>query len=597
MPSRQLIALFPGQGSYLPSALASLAASNPDIERIIADVDAAAQKVLGRSVSQSLLDPGGPGIDTLLETDPELLQLAIYAIDVAAYAAARSQGLTADILLGHSFGEIPALVSAGAWTIAQGAEIVCHRTRVLAEHADPGAAMFALGLDRSAAEHLLALVDGRSVVSVENHARQTVVTVPDDALPAVSALTAALRVSHVRLNSPYAFHSPFVAAAEAAFAERVAGSHPSSPLRTPVYSPIEQRYYNEDEDLARVLTTHLTRPVRFDSAVRWLSDNGASVFVECGALGNLSGMVAKILADRAHETVILLRRDAASGAGIADAVAGLVRAPQARAVSVAALREAFAPDCASDLFAAFWKDQGPRVSSLVGSAYAEWARSKPAAVAPQPEDNGRPGLAVVATSPGSPGGEPTTPGMPARAEVLARVVRIYAEALEYPPEVLVEHTDLESELGVDSVKQAELLARVGEVFDLPPRPDGFRATDFGTLGRVTDLVLANLPDAPSPTPAAESMAPADSRAVVGLNREEVLARVVRIYADALEYPPEVLVEHTDLESELGVDSVKQAELLARVGEVFDLPPRPDGFRATDFGTLGRVTDLVLGVAA
>ncbi|MGB3187262.1 MAG: phosphopantetheine-binding protein, partial [Ornithinimicrobium sp.] len=51
-------------------------------------------------------------------------------------------------------------------------------------------------------------------------------------------------------------------------------------------------------------------------------------------------------------------------------------------------------------------------------------------------------------------------------------------------------TDLESELGVDSVKQTELLARVAEVFQMPARPDGFRAGDFGTLSKVTDLVLS-----------------------------------------------------------------------------------------------------------
>lgn len=97
-----------------------------------------------------------------------------------------------------------------------------------------------------------------------------------------------------------------------------------------------------------------------------------------------------------------------------------------------------------------------------------------------------PATSPAATSPAAPVEPAAAPG---RAEVLANVVDLYATALEYPPEVLEEDTDLESELGVDSVKQTELLARVAYHFGMPPRPDGFRAADYSTLRRVVDLVL------------------------------------------------------------------------------------------------------------
>ncbi|NHC15752.1 hypothetical protein G9H71_18375, partial [Motilibacter sp. E257] len=70
-----------------------------------------------------------------------------------------------------------------------------------------------------------------------------------------------------------------------------------------------------------------------------------------------------------------------------------------------------------------------------------------------------------------------------RSDVLDTLVSMYAAALEYPPEVFTPDTELEAELGVDSVKQTELLARVGDTYALPPLPAGFRIADHGTLGR------------------------------------------------------------------------------------------------------------------
>jgi hypothetical protein len=55
------------------------------------------------------------------------------------------------------------------------------------------------------------------------------------------------------------------------------------------------------------------------------------------------------------------------------------------------------------------------------------------------------------------------------------------------------HADLEADLGVDSVKQTELLARVAEQYALPPLPDDFRLADYTTLGRIADLVMATIP--------------------------------------------------------------------------------------------------------
>lgn len=78
-----------------------------------------------------------------------------------------------------------------------------------------------------------------------------------------------------------------------------------------------------------------------------------------------------------------------------------------------------------------------------------------------------------------------------RDTLVRQLADIYAEALEYPAEVFEEATDLEAELGVDSVKQTELLVRVGNRYELPPRPSDVRPAAYNTLGKIADLIIAS----------------------------------------------------------------------------------------------------------
>ncbi|WP_199918007.1 acyl carrier protein, partial [Streptomyces virginiae] len=72
---------------------------------------------------------------------------------------------------------------------------------------------------------------------------------------------------------------------------------------------------------------------------------------------------------------------------------------------------------------------------------------------------------------------------------MAALKALYAQALEYPEEVFSPDVELEADLGVDSLKQTELLARVADEYGLPETLDGFRVTDHGTLAQIADLVI------------------------------------------------------------------------------------------------------------
>jgi malonyl CoA-acyl carrier protein transacylase len=177
--------------------------------------------------------------------------------------------------------------------------------------------------------------------------------------------------------------------------------------------------------------------------------------------------------------------------------------------------------------------------------------------------------------------------------VLQKVLAIVAEKTGYPPDMLDPELDLEADLGVDTVKQAETFAAVREAYGIP-RQESLKLRDFPTLRHVVKFVLDHRSDlaarpepvaAPMPVPAPVAEAPAPSA-------DAVLQKVLAIVADKTGYPPDMLDPELDLEADLGVDTVKQAETFAAVREAYGIP-RQEALNLRDFPTLRHVVKFVL----
>jgi acyl transferase domain-containing protein/NAD(P)-dependent dehydrogenase (short-subunit alcohol dehydrogenase family)/acyl carrier protein len=183
--------------------------------------------------------------------------------------------------------------------------------------------------------------------------------------------------------------------------------------------------------------------------------------------------------------------------------------------------------------------------------------------------------------------------------VRERVLAIVAEKTGYPPDMLDMDLDLEADLGVDTVKQAETFAAVREAYDIP-RQDNLRLRDFPTLKHVVGFVLTNRPElkaatqpslvstatAATPVAATQAQPPAAEAAI-----DPVTKRVLDIVAEKTGYPQDMLDMDLDLEADLGVDTVKQAETFAAVREAFDIP-RQENLKLRDFPTLKHVVGFV-----
>src|SRR5207253_1425492 len=181
-------------------------------------------------------------------------------------------------------------------------------------------------------------------------------------------------------------------------------------------------------------------------------------------------------------------------------------------------------------------------------------------------------------------------------EVKEKVLAIVAQKTGYPKDMLDLDLDLEADLGVDTVKQAEMFAAVREIYNIP-RDENRKLRDYPTLARVIQFVFEKRPDlaiVPAPeknerpvsseTPIASLTVP---ETVQQAGTDEVKERVLEIVAQKTGYPKDMLDLDLDLEADLGVDTVKQAEMFASVRAAYNIP-RDAELKLRDFPTLAHV---------
>jgi trans-AT polyketide synthase/acyltransferase/oxidoreductase domain-containing protein len=279
--------MFAGQGSQRPGMAADLLGRYTDLER-------EASEVLGYSMRDLCLhDPDRRLADT------RYTQPALYVVNAMSWQAARDDGLSADVLLGHSVGEYAALLAAGVFDFTTGLALVAERGRVMATVA--GGMCVVLGLDAATIEAVLrdAGLAGVDLANL-NATDQIVLAGPTrDLAQAVVPLTAAGAFAVRPLDVSGPFHSHYMRPAARAFARAVSGV-PLAPPRTPVIANRTAQPYPAS-GIARLLVEQIDHQVRWaDSLAHLLALDPAAEFVELGAAPTLAGTVR-----RARQAMVL----------------------------------------------------------------------------------------------------------------------------------------------------------------------------------------------------------------------------------------------------------------------------------------------------
>ena len=194
--------------------------------------------------------------------------------------------------------------------------------------------------------------------------------------------------------------------------------------------------------------------------------------------------------------------------------------------------------------------------------------------------------------------ETSTEPVPVSDEAMTQqVIDVVVKHTGYPADFIELDQDLEGELGIDTVKQAEIMVDIRQLFNLPVDED-FLLSDHPTLSHMIAYIVrmkGGLAPAPvsTPTPIPEPVhAPVDTPVAALLSDTGIEASLIEVVVKHTGYPADFIEMDQDLEGELGIDTVKQAEIMVDVREIFALPVDED-FLLSDHPTLNHFVAYIV----
>ncbi|MFQ6396619.1 SDR family NAD(P)-dependent oxidoreductase [Nocardia sp. KC 131] len=527
----------------------------------------------------------------------EQAQPALAAQSLATLALLRALDIRPDAVGGHSFGELVALHAAGCFDRATLLYLARRRGELMRDTAtEPGAMTAVIGTLDEVQALVESAADGRLWVANHNAPEQVVVSGATSAVAAFERQATEAGHTVRRLEAAGAFHTPLVAAAATPWRDVLDAADLQAP-RIPVYGNGRGTPYPAHPDAVRAgLAEQLIVPVRFVDQIEAMYADGIRTFIEVGAGATLTRLVGEILAGREHLAVSLDRATARGMQAAHDAMARL--AVGGLRLDFTALWRAYnlRPDEET-----MSKEQSPATVKLLGANYGK----------PYPPADGSAAL----SPPNSP-----TPAPPAESALMAQPPSLSTAAgsdwlealretqrLASEAHIAYQRMMAESHLAFLRLSEAALVGLAGgtPTATLPaPAPIAHHPLPNGTAVPVPEYsvtnsiaapamighsILDSAPMPPAPDIRATTREPHTSDSLSDMvsppGSSADVAGLLSVVAEKTGYPVDVLDVGMELESDLGIDSIKRVEILSAVRQRFP------GVREVDAATLGAARTL------
>lgn len=273
--------VFPGQGSQKLGMASGVLELPGARERF-----AAASALLGRDL---LAICAGEATGDLTDlNDTRNTQPALFVIESLLVDGLKAQGRSAQLVAGHSLGELVALYAAGVFDAETGLRLMKTRSELMAA-AGGGAMTAVMGFDRAQLDELVAATEG-VVIANDNSSAQVVLSGSPEAVAAVSSQLTCKRAIPLAVSG--AFHSPFMAQAAEAFANELE-TVPLADAVIPVLSNTDPTPETSGAALKARLRSQMTTGVRWRETMERFNADGITTAVEIGPGNVLSGLIKR----------------------------------------------------------------------------------------------------------------------------------------------------------------------------------------------------------------------------------------------------------------------------------------------------------------
>ena len=182
------------------------------------------------------------------------------------------------------------------------------------------------------------------------------------------------------------------------------------------------------------------------------------------------------------------------------------------------------------------------------------------------------------------------------AETLTRaLLNVVSEKTGYPVEMLELSSDMEADLGIDSIKRVEIMGALRTQFPNLPKADPEAFAEMRTLGQIVQYLSARpaettISSSPAPATGVQIEAPTESPAAAGGNYDgkTLTTALLAVVSEKTGYPVEMLELSSDMEADLGIDSIKRVEIMGALRTQFPDLPKADPEAFAEMRTLGQI---------
>lgn len=281
------IFLFSGQGSQYVGMAKELCDKYPAAKAVFDT----ANEVLGYDIAEICFNGPDTELNKTINSQP-----AIMACSLAAFEAAKAEGITFDGVAGHSLGEYAAMVAAGVVTAEDGFRLIKARAAAMqkAAEANSGSMYAIIGLSAEEVEKVCEETEGYVVPVNYNSTVQTVIAGETEACEKAAGKFAEMKKKAIRLNVASAFHSKMMMSATEDVV-KAAESVEFKPAQVEFYSNVLGTKLEDFSDMPQLLAKHIVSPVKFTSELSEMENAGYENFIELGPNKVLTGLVKKTL--------------------------------------------------------------------------------------------------------------------------------------------------------------------------------------------------------------------------------------------------------------------------------------------------------------
>ncbi|KAB2575939.1 Narbonolide/10-deoxymethynolide synthase PikA1, modules 1 and 2 [Lasiodiplodia theobromae] len=233
----KLIIAFTGQGSQFASMAKELYRDDSVFAATLDRcVKICSPWIAPEDLRNALLEPNVDGSEAIKPAQAS--QASLFVMEYAIYQTLVERGLQADVVLGHSIGEIVAAVVSGCLSLEDGLRLVCQRG-IIMEQADIEGTMYAIMLPHAtiqAAIDELGLGETAAVAAINGSNLTTVAGLHESLQRLLSHLGQGVTSAPLKVSRP--FHSPLLRLCMEEFAERIKSLNAGVPTTVRFWSTV-----------------------------------------------------------------------------------------------------------------------------------------------------------------------------------------------------------------------------------------------------------------------------------------------------------------------------------------------------------------------